>query len=264
MKRNPAGHLLRRLCGPSLACAVLAAATSPVLALGDWVGVEPNVWRQTLDAAGQIHDGPGGGTAFDFNGTLDIEEDDTARVGRVWFRLGKSRLFLDYADTSRSGTATLGSNLDFHGESFLSGETVSTDLDFTLLQGTYRYTFDFKVVEFGVGAGFQVAQVDMTLTDGTDTARLDESIPYPTLSAALAIKPFPGFHIRAEATGLSVDVSGNDLDVLDARVQIEYYLAHVVGFYAGYRSYRFNLEAEDFGRIDSTSKGPYVGFGLKF
>jgi hypothetical protein len=241
------------------------AAPAEAFALGDWIGVEPNLWRQSLKGTAAIHDGSGGGTTFDFQDTLGIEEDDSARVGRVWFRLGKSRLFLDYSDTSRDGSAVLGADLDFHGITYSGGETVTTDLDLTLLQATYRYTFDFKLIEVGVGAGFHVARVDLEMVgSSTGTERLDESVPYPTLSAAFAVKPFPGFRIRAEASGVSATVSGNDIDILDARAQIEYYFAHVLGLYAGYRSYRFNLDAEDFGVVDATSKGPYVGFGLKF
>ncbi|MBI4241102.1 MAG: hypothetical protein HY613_05245 [Candidatus Rokubacteria bacterium] len=54
------------------------------------------------------------------------------------------------------------------------------------------------------------------------------------------------------------------MDILDARLQIEYYFAHVFGLFGGYRTYRFNLEADDFGVVDSTSDGPYFGLGLKF
>jgi hypothetical protein len=248
----------------ALGIVLALAAPAPASALGDFVGVEANLWRQGFDGTARIHDGSGGGTSFDFRNTFGIEENDTAKVGRVWFRLGKSRLFFDYSDTSRSGSTILSAPITFHGTTY-NAETVTSDLDFTLLQGAYRYTFDFKLVEFGVGLGFNIAQVNMELngsTNGRET--LDENIPYPTISAALAIKPFPGFHIRAEANGMSVGVSGNTVDILDARLQIEYYFAHVFGLYGGYRSYRFNLEAEDFGVVDTTSDGPYFGLGLKF
>jgi hypothetical protein len=249
----------------ALGLVLALAVPAPASALGDFVGVETSLWRQGLDGTARIHDGSGGGTTFDFRGTFGIEENDTAKVGRVWFRLGKSRLFFDYSDTSRGGSTVLSAPVVFHGTTYIPTETVTSDLDFTLLQGAYRYTFDFKLVEFGVGLGLNIAQVGMVLngsTAGKET--LDENIPYPTVSAALAIKPFPGFHIRAEANGMSVGVGGNSVDILDARVQVEWYIAHVLGLFAGYRSYRFNLEAEDFGVVDSTSDGPYFGLGLKF
>ena len=240
-------------------------APADALALGDWVGVEPQLWRHSFHGSAAIDDGGAAGTTFDFQDTLGIEEDDSARAARVWFRLGKSRLFLDFADSSRDGSATLGADLDFHGVTFNSGETMTTDLDVRLIEATYRYTFNLKLVEFGVGAGLNLAQFDMELVgSSTGTEQFDEKVPYPTLSAAVALKPFPGFHIRAEVNGVSVKVSGNDVDILDARAQIEYYFAHVVGLYAGYRSYRFNIDAEDFGLVDATAKGPYFGFGLKF
>jgi hypothetical protein len=261
----PRSVVARVLFSLSLGLVFVLAVPFPAHALGDYVGVETTLWRQGLDGSARIHDGTSAGTSFSFRNTLGVEEDDTARVGRVWFRLGKSRLFFDYSDTSRSGSAVLSQSLDFHGTTYTANQTVTTDLDFTLLQAQYRYTFDFKLVEFGVGLGFNVAQVNMDLNGSTTGPQtLDENIPYPTISAAFAVKPVPGFHIRAEANGMSVDVGGNSVDILDARLQIEYYIGHVFGLFGGYRTYRFNLDADDFGVIDSTSDGPYFGVGLKF
>lgn len=255
--------LARPLLCLSLALVSLALATTPALAVGDWIRIEAALWRQDMDGTFNIGDALPG-TDLDLQGTLGVDPDDNAKQARVAFRLGNSRLTFDAFDSSRGGSRALTGPIVFN-DTVYAAETVTTDLDLRLLQAQYRYSFDFKVLEVGVGLGLNLAQVDMTL-DGSSSGvtTLDEKVPYPTVNAGVVIKPFPGFHIVAEANGMSLEFSGNDVDILDARVQVEYYFLHAFGAFVGYRTYRFNVDAEDFGVIDSSSDGAYFGLGLKF
>jgi hypothetical protein len=256
---------------PFLTCLPLAlvlafAAPTPARALGDWVGVEGSIWRNNQDGQASIDGDIVTGTTFDFQDTLDLEKSDSSKMGRVWFKLGKTRLVFDYLDSSREGSKTLTQSFLFDDTAYVASEDVDSRLNLKLLQAQMRFTLaDLKIVDVGVGFGLNQAQVNMVL-DGSISGRteLDEKIPYPTLSAAVTIKPMPGFHIRAEANGLNVNIRGTRVNVLDTRLQVEMYIAHVVGFFAGYRSYRFDAVDEDFGSIENTFKGPYVGLGLKF
>jgi len=256
---------------PFLTCLPLAlvlafAAPTPARALGDWVGVEGSIWRNNQDGQASIDGDIVTGTTFDFQDTLDLEKSDSSKMGRVWFKLGKTRLVFDYLDSSREGSKTLTQSFLFDDTAYVASEDVDSRLNLKLLQAQMRFTLaDLKIVDVGVGFGLNQAQVNMVL-DGSISGRteLDEKIPYPTLAAAVTIKPMPGFHIRAEANGLNVNIRGTRVNVLDTRLQVEMYIAHVVGFFAGYRSYRFDAVDEDFGSIENTFKGPYVGLGLKF
>lgn len=248
-----------------LALVLVFAVPSPARALGDWVGVEGNFWRQNQDGSASI-DGSVTGTTFDFQDTLDLDKSDSAKMGRVWFKMGKTRLIFDYFDSSRSGSKTLSQTFLFNDTAYTAGQDVASDLDLKLLQAQFRFTLaDLKLVDVGVGIALNQAQINMEL-DGSVSGRttLDEKVPYPTLVAAVAIKPVPGFHIRAEANGLKVNVSGTRVSILDARLQIEWYVAHVLGFFTGYRTFRFDVDDRDFGSVENTFKGPYAGIGLKF
>ena len=263
----PGPRRVRRLfiVAPLLAL-VAAALPTPAMALGDYVGFEPAPWAQSLEATATIDSGGTPGTSFDFNDTLGVDENDTAKMGRLWFRLKKNRLSIDFADIANSGSSTLTQNVTFNGNTYTASETVATDFGVQLLQARYRYSFvDLKVVEIGAGVGLTLAQIDMRL-DGSTTGitTLNEDVPIPTLHAAVTFKPLPGFHIRAEADALGVAVSGNDVNIRDARLQLEYYFAHFFGLYAGYRSFRFDVKSDDFGTVDATFKGPYFGLGVKF
>lgn len=249
-----------------LAFVLAFAAPTPARALGDWVGVEAAIWRQNQDGQASIDGDFATGTTFDFQDTIDLEKSDSSKMGRVWFKVGKARLLFDYLDSSRKGSTTLTQSFLFNDTPYLATEDVDSRLDLKLMQAQVRFTLvDLKVVDVGVGLGLNQAQVNMVM-DGSISGRseLDEKIPYPTLAAAVTVKPVPGFHIRAEANGLNVNIRGTRVNVLDTRLQVEMYVAHVLGFFAGYRNYRFDAVDEDFGSIENTFKGPYAGIGLKF
>ncbi len=263
----------RRCPAPSLRIALLAAAfvlllatPSPALALGDWVGVEGMLWHQGQAGQASIDGNILSGTTLDFQDTLDLEKTDNSKMGRVWFRFGKSRLLLDYFDSSRKGDTTLTQSFVFDDTLYAAGQTMSSRLDLKVYQAQYRFTVaDLKLVEVGVGLTLNEAKINFAL-DGSVGGRtsLDKNVPYPTLGAAVTVKPFPGFHIRVEANGMHANVSGTQVQILDARAQVEWYVAHVLGFFAGYRTYRFNVDDQDFGSVDNTFKGPYAGIGVKF
>ncbi len=249
-----------------LALILAFAAPSPARALGDWVGVEGSMWRQNQDGQASIDGSLLTGTTFDFQDTLNLDKSDNSKMGRVWFKMGKTRLIFDYFDSSRSGSKTISQSFLFNDTLYTAFQNVRSDFDLKLLQAQFRFTLaDLKVIDVGVGIGLNQAQVNMEV-DGSVGGRttLDEKVPYPTLAAAVTIKPVPGFHIRAEANGLKVNVSGTRVNVLDARLQIETYVAHVLGLFAGYRTYRFDVDDKDFGSVENTFKGPYAGIGLKF
>ncbi len=260
--------LLRPRALLALPLALLALVSFPgeTLALGDYVGVEAAPWFQGFQGSAAIDGNTMPGTSFDFRDTLGLDDTDAAPSGRVWVRwLNKSHFVFDYADSSRSGTGVLSATLDFNDTSYSVGETVTSDLDLNLLQAKYRYSFlKLKVVEVGVHTGLNLAQVDMRLMGSSSgLTTLSEDVPFPTAGGTLIVKPLPGFHIRAELDGMAVTVSGNEIDILDARLQIEYYFMHSFGIFAGYRSFRFDVVSDDFGSVNSTFDGAYIGLGLK-
>ncbi len=264
--RNPSLSRLRVLSILSLALVAVLAFPTPARAVGDYVGFEGAPWAQSFDGEAAIDSGSTAGTTIDFNSTLGLGDREAAPAGRVWFRLGKSRLILDFADSSRTGSEVLTQSYTFNGNTYSASENVDSSLDMTLLQGQYRYSIvDMKVVEFGFGVGFNVAQINMELNgSSTGLTTFDEDVPFPTGTVALIVKPFPGFHIRGEVNGVAIDVGGNAVDIFDARLQVEYYFLHSFGIFGGYRSFSFDVDANDFGHVESSFKGPYLGLGLKF
>ncbi len=256
----------RLLLSVPVALIAALAFPAPAHAIGDYIGVEAAPWLQDFSATGAIGNTTPG-TEIDFANTLGLDDSTTAASGRVWVRLfKKSRFVFDYADSSQNGSSVLTATLDFNDTTFSAGETINTGLDLTLLQAKYRYSFvNLKVVEVGAHLGANLAQINMRL-DGslTGLTTLDEDVPFPTVGGTVIVKPFPGFHIRAEVDGVGIAASGNEIDMLDARLQVEYYFLHSFGIFAGYRMFEFEIDSDDFGRVDSSFEGVYAGLGLKF
>jgi hypothetical protein len=250
----------------SFVVAVLAFPR-PAGGVGDSAGVAPAPWIQGFKGEAAIDSGSLAGTLVDFKDDLGLDNRDTTPTAKVWFRwFKKNHLDVDYFDSTRSGSGTLTKNVNFNGTTYSSGETVQSDLGLKLYGVQYRYHFiDLPIVEVGLGLGLNAAQINMEL-NGSSSGRttLDETVGYPTISGAVVVKPIPGLHLRAEANGLTVNVSGNHVNILDARVQVEASIAHVLKVFGGYRSWRFDVDASDFGHVESTFRGPYVGLGVKF
>ncbi len=262
-------HSLRRsvprwLLAAALCAGLSLALPSPALALGDWIKIEAAFWDQSLGGSAAIDDSIAG-TEVDFNDDLGVDDTDGVGMARVRFRFGRNVILLDYFDSTHEGRSS-GQSFTFAGVTYGPGETIQTSADLTNYALQYRFdVLKLKVFEMGLGLGAAKSSIRMDLNGSTSgAAKLSEDVPYPTLNVGFAVKPLPGFAIRAEASGAAGHVSGTSVDILDLRAQIEYYFAHVFGIYGGYRSYRFNVEDDSFGAYDTTYKGPYLGLGLKF
>jgi hypothetical protein len=244
----------------------LLAFPESARALGDHIGFEGAPWVEGLDGKAAIDGDILAGSTIDFTDTLGLERNQTTPIGRLWFRWAKTGLILDLSDSSRSGSEVLAQSIAFNDMVYAPSETLTTDFDLRLLQAKLRHSFiDLKVVEFGVDIGATIAQVDMHLDGSVNgLTTFNESIPFPTVGAAVIIKPVPGFHIRAEADGLSVTIGGDKVRILDARVQLEQSIGHFLNLFGGYRSYRFVADGKDFGSVETTFKGAYAGLGAKF
>jgi hypothetical protein len=249
-----------------LALVLLLLSPAPALALGDWIGIEGSLWRQAQSGDATISGDIFGGTNIDFQDTLNLEENVDTYTGRLWFRFGRNRLVFDYFDSTRSGDTILSQSFVFNDTIYTAGQSLHSDLDVRLYQAKWLFSVaDLKVVDVGVGLGAEQVKFKGEL-DGSVSGltTLDESVPYPTLAAHVVVKPVPAFHIRVELNGMRGTVSGTHVEVQDARAQLELYIAHVLGFFAGYRQYRFDFTDPSFGSVENTFKGPYVGLGLKF
>src|SRR3989442_9825572 len=134
---KPCRHALLSLIASSLplALAIVIATPTPALALGDWIGVEGSFWHQSQDGKASIDGSILNGTTIDFQDTLGLDKTDNPTMGRVWFRLTKTRLIFDYFDSSRSGSTTLGQTFVFDDTLYTTGHSLQRNVNLKVLRG---------------------------------------------------------------------------------------------------------------------------------
>lgn len=261
-----APHRLSRLRLLALAaCAAFFFPSSPALAVGDYIGVEVSPWMQDLQGEIAIDKGSVAGTPVEMEEGLGMEAQDTTPFGRLWARWGRTRFVFDYAEASRSGSERLDRDLTFHGLTFSTAERVSTDLDMKLYRAQVSVSLlDALRVKVGVSSALNVARISMSMRGSTTgNEAFEDDLYYPTFGAFVHAKLIGGFGVRGEVSGLALSLSGDDVSVIDGRVQLEYYFLHSFGIMAGYRIHESDLDADNFGMLHAESSGPYLGLGLK-
>jgi hypothetical protein len=118
----------------------------------------------TLRIDSQSIGGVPGNAGTTLSGERDFGMDGRVPQGRIEiiFRLRENnRLRVDYFATDRSGDNVINRQLLFGNETFLSGDRVTSDLDFRQFSLTYTYSlFRNDHVEAGLGLGIHFVEAD--------------------------------------------------------------------------------------------------------
>lgn len=248
-----------------IAAAGIAAAPAPAGAADERFGLEAAPWMQSLEGEMAIGTGTTDGTMLQLDEGLGLEPEETTGIGRLWLRWGRVRFVFDYASAERSGTQTLDQDVDFRGLTFAASEQVLTELDLTLYRADVDVALiDSRRLKVGLTSALNLGDVTIAM-EGATAGResLDRGLFFPTFGAFIAANPVGGFGIRGEASGLALSISDDDVSVIDARAQVEYYFLERFGILAGYRHYQFDVDADAFGIIRNSYTGPYAGIGLR-
>jgi hypothetical protein len=166
-------------------------------------------------------------------GTLVNAEHDLGMKGRLnqgrmelIFRLHeRHRLRVDYFGSDRDGDRTIGQEILFGGHTFVSGDLVQSDLQYSMLGFTYTYSVvRTERFELGAGLGVHLLQADARGTDVTLQQNAESSgvgaFPTPALDATWAISQ--RFAWTARAQYLSATVHGITGKLGDYHTDLQY------------------------------------------
>ena len=206
--------------------------------------------------------------------TMGFSKDSSSFAPRADFEWGAFEMTLAHSSTNHSGTGVADADLEFDGVSIEATDEIDTDFNLGLTE--LIMTWDLipgDTVDFGIGFGATLADVDFTVTSlelSGEEYETDESLPIPMIAGRLAIE-LGDFNAEALVSGLSVDVDGDKATVIDMDLGLRYNLVDIGGqimgaLTLGYRSFDLALEYDDEGGekvdIDIGFSGPY--FGLSF
>lgn len=157
------------------------------------------------------------GDKIDVDSVLSID-DEKVWVYHASATVGPTLIEGSFIDLSSSGLATLANSVIFSGQNFAAGNTVSSELDTTILQlHTQTGLYNWNIVRFGFLAGIDQLQIDATLEDQTALITADQSfdgwIPVIGITAGAKI-PLWVIEVFAEGkiSGIIEEVA---LDTLD-------------------------------------------------
>ena len=209
------------------------------------------------------------------NGQADLEDDLNLDAG------GQNVLYLAFehpipvvpnlkiksTDMSSDGTGT---DVDFTVDGNNVKGTVASELDLTHIDYTMYWSLPLPIVTFDFGLtlrqfdGSITAIATVPETDSSDVAEdLDFIVPMGYLKAGVDI-PLTGLSLGGDINVISI----GDTGITDYDLNMTYVLPLIplldVGITAGYRSFDFELDEDDFGDLsaEATIAGPYIGLSL--
>lgn len=212
--------------------------------------------------AGNDH---GSGVKLDSDGDLDWD-DSIDLIAELALHWGDSRLSFSYMPIEFSGSDTININGKYNGQSFISGDRVSSDLTLDLYDIGYTYYFinvDNLPTRFqlGVEFAFKVADIEVAFKDSATGIRENDSVLAPLstvgVRSRIALADFVGLSGRAGY------LEYDDSYLLDVDVQLEFSPVPMAGVFVGYRYFDLEVDESDV-YVNVDYSGPYVGVMVRF
>lgn len=209
------------------------------------------------------------GTDINFKEQLGLPTQTWVPAFHVVFRpQPKHKIRADYYPLRYKESATLFAPINFNGQTYLTGQTVASTLDWNEWQFGYEYdvlTFDRGYI--GGVVGMNLYSIDAQLSNGTQAGGAGVRIPMPGLGAIARYYVTPRFAVVGAYTGYflpggatSTHGHVNDVDLYGV-INISKY----IGMQGGYRffnaSHRFDSPVNT---GDFTLGGGFLGGTFRF
>ncbi len=174
-------------------------------------------------------------------------------------------VLVKYTDLSASGNAQLDDPVEFSNVSFMSGETLATDLNLEQVDATLYYEVLDNWLNLDLGVTIRSYRGELTAVSAaqSESVDLDAVVPMAYFMGQFDV-PLTGFSFRADAN--VIGYSGDSISDVSASVawNTDFLAAFEVGMELGYR--RARLDLEDLGDLDTalTFDGPFVAINAHF
>lgn len=177
--------------------------------------------------------------------------------------LGRHRVTLGYTPVSYSGSTTLGSPINFGGQTFTG--KVDTDLKLRMLDLEYQYKFldmENLLAGFSLGAIGQIKYIDgeAKLTSGSKTAEQTARIPLPMVGLGAHAGLLAGI-LEARAKLVGISYSGNYF--YEALADISFTPFPFLDLHGGYKHIGLKVDKSDL-YLNTQFTGPYIGLTVSF
>lgn len=229
--------------------------------------VTPILGALSLD--GSIATGSSGGgnsTSFDALGlgTYEAAPGVKAQFGLLGGLLSVSAMQSEY-----EGSGTTNGALQIGGQSIDADTDVNSELELLLARALFTWNLmPLGPVEFGVGFGASLIDLDLSLTEQAtgDKLETEGALPVP-LAAVRASWTWGPVRMRAELSGIAYTVDGDEMQLFDGDLESSVTLYESSLLVVGYRWIDIEAEYEDDGdpvEADLELSGFYFGVRFSF
>jgi hypothetical protein len=247
----------------ALLCLVLAA--SPALAGTDRLKLNLSAWPAALSGEERVDGGGLTGTSVDLQDTLGLDNQAFPELHVALKLLGPVRLLGSYYTTSYEGEETLTQSVTFNGTTYSSSEQVSSQMDLDLGRVLFSLSpVNFKRVNLGLMLGADLLKVKSGLSSSTTgQEQKDFTAPVPVVGVNLTLQPIDKLVFYVEASGMSVNMSNVDGQILDGIARVEFYFLPWFAITGGYRFFNFDVTHDTYGRVNIDQKGAQLGLAFR-
>jgi hypothetical protein len=228
------------------------------------VGVRGYYWFPTMKSDMKVNGAFQEGTEFNLKDNLGLGFKPYPSV-EVFGGLGKHNLSLMYTQANYSGSATLSSEIKFHGTVFSANTPVDSNLKLRVLDLAYKYNLinmENILAGFSVGPIVKIKYIegDTSITSSTATSSDKFRLPIPMVGmGAHAGILLNILEARAEITGTAY--SGNYL--YEAFGDLSLTPFPLIDINGGYKIIKIHVDHGDT-YFNADFAGPYVALTVKF
>ena len=229
----------------------LLLTTSCFLALpvqADFVGLNIGASHWTPELSGSFNSGSS--SSIDLVDDLGLDDDSQSSMVLILEHPIPILPNIKYQgfDLDSNGRKTLDSDLSFNGESFNTGNQVTSSFDLSHDDIVLYYQLLDNWINLDLGVDLKRFDGEVELSGDTTTrVNVDETIPLLYLSARFDL-PFTGFYVGADINSLSI----GDSSVEDSTIKLGYESGSGLGVEGGLKT--FSLELDDVNNLDTDLK----------
>jgi len=230
------------------------------------IGARGYYWFPGFKADMKSDGGGTPGSDVNLKDNLDVGTEAVPSV-EVFGGLGRSHLGLTYTPINYSGSTTLGTQINFAGQTFPVGTRVDSDLKLRMLDLEYRFTaLDLEniMAGFSLDAILQVKYIDGEAKIAAPAlgreGKQSIQLPIPMVGVGAHIGLLLNLlEARAKVTGITY--SGNYL--YEALADISVTPFPFLDIHAGYKVIRVHLDRDDL-FLNANFAGPYLALTVSW